>query len=30
VTVIEADSAVWLGQDDVLTVHDDGTLEIEW
>jgi N-methylhydantoinase A len=28
--VIEADSAVWLESDDVLSVHDDGTLEIEW
>jgi N-methylhydantoinase A len=30
VAVIEADSAVWLDHDDVLSVHDDGTLEIEW
>jgi N-methylhydantoinase A len=30
VAVIEADSAVWLEHDDVLTVHEDGTLEIEW
>jgi N-methylhydantoinase A len=30
VAVIEADSAVWLEHDDVLTVHDDGTLEIQW
>jgi N-methylhydantoinase A len=30
VAVIESDSAVWLEHDDVLTVHEDGTLEIEW
>lgn len=30
VAVIEADSAVWLDHDDVLSVHRDGTLEIEW
>jgi hypothetical protein len=27
--VVEADSAVWLERGDVLTVHDDGTLEID-
>jgi N-methylhydantoinase A len=29
VVVVEADSAVWLERGDVLTVHDDGTLEID-
>jgi N-methylhydantoinase A len=28
--VIEADSAVWLDHGDILSVHGDGTLEIEW
>jgi hypothetical protein len=26
--VVEPDSALWLGEGDVLSVHDDGTLEI--
>jgi N-methylhydantoinase A/oxoprolinase/acetone carboxylase beta subunit len=28
VVVVEPDSALWLGEGDVLSVHDDGTLEI--
>jgi N-methylhydantoinase A len=30
VVVVEADSAVWLESGDVLSVHEDGTLEIGW